>query len=142
MLLRSEGEIDLCCMCFATARFMNQITKQKVSEDKRRILTTVEIDGINANMKAELLLRSKEVLSDGAILEMVIWKLPEPVPGCNHFYKYRLYYGKAGVRIVGFDNERPKGDHCHVDGNEKPYQFTDVDQLVSDFLAAVQSRRK
>jgi hypothetical protein len=108
---------------------------------KWRILTKIGIDGINANMQAELLLRSKEILSDGAILEMVIWKLPEPVAGCNHFYKYRLYYGTAGVRIVGFDNERPKGDHCHVDGREKPYQFTDVDQLVDDFLAAVQSRR-
>jgi hypothetical protein len=93
-------------------------------------------------MKAKLLLRSKEVLSDGAILEMVIWQLPEPVKGCSHSYKYRLYYGKVGVRLVGYDNERPKGDHCHKNSKETAYKFIDVDQLVSDFLAAVRSRRK
>jgi Family of unknown function (DUF6516) len=105
-------------------------------------LTTRLNDGIFANMKAELLLRSKEVLSDGAILEMVIWKLPQPVVGSAHNYKYRLYYGNSGVRIVGFDNERPKGDHCHLGGKETAYTFIDVDLLVSDFLAAVKSRRK
>jgi Family of unknown function (DUF6516) len=94
-----------------------------------------------ANMKAKLLLRSKDVLSDGAIVEMVIWLLPEPVLGCIHPYKYRLYYGKNGVREVGFDNERPKGDHRHLDGNEHSYRFTDVDQLVADFLKAVRGRR-
>lgn len=104
-------------------------------------LTTVEHDGIFANMKAKLLLRSKEVLSDGAILEMVIWQLPECVPGCFHFYKYRLYYGKGGARLVGFDNEKPKGDHKHLNGKETAYHFGDVDQLVADFLSAVRKRR-
>lgn len=92
-------------------------------------------------MKATLLLRSKDVLSDDAILEMVIWQLPVPVKGSAHRYKYRLYYGKAGIRIVGFDNERPKGDHCHVDGVERAYKFSDVDRLVEDFLQLVRERR-
>ena len=105
-------------------------------------MTFHRIDGINANMKAKLLLRSKEVLSDGAILEMVIWLLPIPVPGCSHHYKYRLYYGKAGKRLVGYDNERPKGDHCHKDGKELPYHFSNVDKLVDDFLAEVRDRRE
>jgi hypothetical protein len=94
-----------------------------------------------ANMKAVLLLRSKEVLADGSILEMVLWRLPQPVAGSRHLYKYRLYYGRAGVRIAGYDNERPKGDHRHLDGKESPYLFTSVDQLVSDFLAEVRARR-
>ncbi len=93
-------------------------------------------------MKAELLLRSKEVLSNGSILELVIWKLPKPVAGCSHSFKYRLYFGFPGQRIVGYDNERPKGDHCHIDGSEHPYKFVDVDQLVADFLAAVRKRRE
>ena len=92
-------------------------------------------------MKARLLLRSKDVLSDGAILEMVIWQLPTSVLGSMHSYKYRLYYGKAGIRIVGFDNERPKGDHCHIDGVERAHQFSDVDRLVEDFLQLVRERR-
>ncbi len=106
------------------------------------MLTSINTDGIIANMKARLLLRSKEFLSDGAIVEMVIWQLSEPVLGSSHSYKYSLYYGNVGIRIVGFDNERPKGDHCHLDGVEKIYKFIDVEQLVSDFMAVVRERRK
>jgi Family of unknown function (DUF6516) len=73
---------------------------------------------------------------------MVIWHLPEPVSGCSHVFKYRLYYGKAGVRVVGYDNERPKGDHCHIEGKEMAYEFTDVEKLVNDFMNDVRSRRR
>ena len=94
-----------------------------------------------ANTKAVLLLRSKEVLADGAIVEMVLWRLPKPIAGSSHLYKYRLYYGRGGLRVVGYDNERLKDDHRHLDGKEGPYLFTNVDQLVSDFLAEVRARR-
>ena len=74
-------------------------------------------------MKAVNLLNSKHVFDDdGSIQQLVIWELPEPVPGCIHNYKYRLYYGKEGERIVGYDNERGKGDHKHINGVEHPYQ--------------------
>ena len=46
-----------------------------------------------------------------------------------------------GVRIVGFDSERGQGDHCHLDGKELPNTFTSVDQLLEDFIAAVETRR-
>lgn len=88
----------------------------------------------NAIMKAVNLLDSKHVFDDDAIQQLVIWELPEPVPGSTHNYKYRLYYGKEGKRIVGYDNERGKGDHKHINGIEYPYQFTTVDALVMDFL--------
>jgi hypothetical protein len=42
---------------------------------------------------------------------------------------------------LGFDNERGKGDHCHLDGRELPYEFTTVARLVEDFIAAVSARR-
>lgn len=92
-------------------------------------------------MKAKLLLKSKEVLSDGAIVEMVLWQLPQPVIGSAHIYKYRLYYGRNGVRVVGYDNERLKGDHRHLDGDESRYEFIDVDRLIEDFLQEVHNRR-
>ena len=88
-------------------------------------------------MKAELLHQEKRVLPDGSIVEMVIWKVPAPLLGSSHSYKYRLYFGRQGRRIVGFDNERGKGDHCHLDGVETTYAFTSVDALVRDFLAEV-----
>ncbi|MGN6087132.1 toxin-antitoxin system TumE family protein [Trinickia sp.] len=44
-------------------------------------------------------------------------------------------------RIVGYDNERPKGDHRHVDGVEEPYCFTGPEDLIKAFLAEVTRRR-
>lgn len=93
-------------------------------------------------MKAEKLMHEKRLLRDGAIVEMVIWKVPQPVPASSHLYKYRLFFGRKGQRIVGYDNERGKGDHCHFDGVEYAYAFISVDQLKNDFLAEVTRRLK
>ena len=92
-------------------------------------------------MAAQLITSIKNVNPDGSILEIVIWKVPKPVPPTEHGYKYRAVYVVNGVRIVGFDNERGKGDHCHIDGNEVPYTFSSVAQLVEDFIEAVATRR-
>jgi len=93
-------------------------------------------------MPAQLITRFKDVTADGGILELVIWKVPEPVPPTEHGYKYRAVYVVNGQRVVGFDNERGKCDHCHLDGKEMPYAFTGVDQLIEDFIAAVAARRE
>ena len=92
-------------------------------------------------MRAALLHRERFDFDDGAVLEMVLWQISEPVPGSRHRYKYRLYYGKAGRRIVAYDNERGKGDHRHRHGREQTYHFTTVEQLVADFLADVAEER-
>jgi len=92
-------------------------------------------------MKAKLLQRQRFDFDDGSILEMVIWRVPKPVPGSRHAFRYRLYFGRSGKRIIGYDNERPKGDHRHVEGREEPYAFSDVDTLVRDFLSDVAQRR-
>jgi hypothetical protein len=92
-------------------------------------------------MKAELLQRQRYVFDDGSILEMVIWRMPKPVPGSRHAYQYRLYYGRSGKRLIGYDSERPQGDHRHVEGREEPYVFIDVETLVRDFPSDVAQRR-
>ncbi|MSP49693.1 MAG: hypothetical protein EXQ95_10255 [Alphaproteobacteria bacterium] len=92
-------------------------------------------------MKAALVFRLKYRLDDGAIVEMVIWRLPQPVIGSGHGFKYRLYFGKDGKRIVGYDNERGKGDHRHLRGRESAYRFTSPDRLIADFLADVENAR-
>jgi hypothetical protein len=104
-------------------------------------LTTFLSVGIIANMEAQLITAIKNINPDGSILEIVIWKVPKPVPPTEHGYKYRAVYVVDGVRIVGFDNERGKGDHCHIDGKELPYAFKGVDQLLEDIIAAVETRR-
>lgn len=85
--------------------------------------------------KAVLVYRDKAVLPDGAIVEMTIWRLPQPEPGRPHSLKYSLFYGRASERIVGYDNETGKGDHRHYLEREEPYAFSDVETLVADFLA-------
>ena len=92
-------------------------------------------------MPAQLIARFKDITPNGDILEVVVWKVPAPVPPTEHGYKYSAVYVVEGVRVVGFDNERGKGEHCHLDGVEVPYHFTDVTQLVDDFIAAVVARR-
>lgn len=92
-------------------------------------------------MDAELITSFKDVAEDGSIIEMVVWRMPEPVPPTTHGLKYRLVYIVSGKRVVGFDNERGKGDHCHLDGIEHPYGFTTLDQLIEDFIAEVAKRR-
>lgn len=93
-------------------------------------------------MKALKLLDSKHAFDDGAIQELVIWELPSPVFGSKHRYKYRLYYGKDGVRIVGYDNERGKNDHKHIHGVQYAYTFAGLDVLVNDFLQDMKEARK
>ncbi len=61
-------------------------------------------------MGAELIVRDKQFV-DGTVTEVVVWRLISPVPGCNHPFKYRFYFGLAdGTCIVRYDNERGKGD--------------------------------
>lgn len=92
--------------------------------------------------RATLLHRERFEFDDGAVVEMVIWSVPTPVPGCRHRYKYRLYYGRVGERIVGYDNERLKGDHRHHRAERTAYRFTTVESLVQDFLADVDKERQ
>ena len=69
---------------------------------------------------------------------MVVWRLPRPVPPSEHGFKYRLVYIVEGVRVVGYDNERGKGDHRHIGDTEAPYTFVDVPTLTADFMADVE----
>ncbi|HUF72985.1 MAG TPA: DUF6516 family protein [Gammaproteobacteria bacterium] len=91
--------------------------------------------------KATLAFHDKQVLADGAIIEMKIWRLAQPVVGSEHGLKYSLFYGYPGQRLVAYDNEPGKGDHRHFLGEESPYRFTTVEQLIGDFLAEVRRIR-
>ena len=56
-----------------------------------------------------------------------------PVPPSGHRYKYSLYFGYPGERIVAYDNECGKGNHKHIRGAEYPYAFVSLAQLIDDF---------
>ena len=63
------------------------------------------------------------------------------MPGSSHAFKYSLFYGFPGKRLVGYDNERGKGDHRHIEDREQRYAFSSVEQLISDFLSDVRQVR-
>jgi hypothetical protein len=92
-------------------------------------------------MKAQLLFRQRIDYDDGAIVEMVIWRVPAPVPPSGHGLKYSLFYGRPGIREVGYDNERGKGDHRHFRGKETAYAFRSPEQLMDDFWSDVRALR-
>ncbi len=87
--------------------------------------------------KATFIEKSKRILHTGEIVERVIWIVPSPVPPSEHDFKYRLVLIRNGVRVVGYDNERGKGDHRHHHGVEAPYNFVSIDRLIADFEADV-----
>ena len=89
-------------------------------------------------MKASLVLRFRDIMADGGLIEMVVWRLAQELPPSRHCFKYRLVYVVDGERIIGFDNERGKDAHKHVGVRESRYRFVDVDRLIDDFQAEVE----
>ncbi len=89
-----------------------------------------------SNMRAELLMGERRVLEAGFI-EVIVWRLPQPLSGSTHSFKYRLAYVVTSECVLRYDNEAGKGDHRHVGTKEMPYAFVSVDQLLDDFLADV-----
>ncbi|MFT8244322.1 DUF6516 family protein [Roseomonas sp. BN140053] len=88
-----------------------------------------------------MLIRDRRVFDDGAILEVVVWRVPVAVPPSTHGLKYRLVYVRDGERLAGYDNERGKGNHRHLGGREEDYGFTSLSQLLNDFEADVVALR-
>ena len=92
-------------------------------------------------MEAELKYRDRIPLSERAFVEMVVWLLPRPLYGSSHSFKYRLALVADGTCVMRYDNETGKGDHKHIGEQEVPYEFVDLDRLVEDFWADVDSWR-
>lgn len=92
-------------------------------------------------MRSQLLTHKKERNTDGHITEIKIWLVPasEHTP---HGLKYSFVYIAGGIRVVGYDNERGKGDHRHINGMEYPYTFTTASQLMADFNRDIEAWQK
>ena len=84
-------------------------------------------------MKAVELICMRIAYDESAFAELVLWRLPKPVEGSSHGFKYRLAYIVHGNCVLRYDNEVGKGDHRHFDGEESAYMFTTPDQLIADF---------
>jgi hypothetical protein len=105
-------------------------------------LTALRCYGIDFNMKALSLLRDRIELDDDSFVELVVWKLPKPLEGSGHSFKYRLALVSAGICVLRYDNEAGKGDHKHFGDAEGTYKFSGLDQLQNDFWTDVHQWRQ
>lgn len=92
-------------------------------------------------MKATLLLQERIAVGPDAFAASLIWKVPGPVRGSTHLYKYSLAYVVRQVCVLRYDNESGKGDHKHIGDVEMPYIFSTPEQLLADFWSDVDNWR-
>jgi len=90
---------------------------------------------------ATALFREKVTDEQGNIYEAVIWKVDRS-PRYPEGVRYRLAFVRVEETYpaVLYDNHHPKGHHRHLEGVEEPYKFTNVNQLLADFMADVGRR--
>lgn len=84
-------------------------------------------------MKARRIYSERKVVGDNAFVEIVIWRVPKPAVGSAHDFKYSLVLIIDDLCVLRYDNERGKGDHRHVGGQESGYEFQTLATLLEDF---------
>jgi len=84
-------------------------------------------------MKAALVAQTRIVYAENAFAELVLWKVPTPIVGSAHEFKYRLAYVVDRICVVRYDNEVGKGDHRHFSEVESSYSFTTPEALLAAF---------
>ncbi|MFI5365046.1 MAG: hypothetical protein ACHQ4J_05440 [Candidatus Binatia bacterium] len=92
-------------------------------------------------MKARLVFHEKRLvwstsLNSAGVVELKVWEVPrsEKYPAGR---KLSLFLVAQGGVLVGVDNHKPKGPHLHVGKEERPFHYTDDNQLLNDFWALV-----
>ena len=93
-------------------------------------------------MRAELLFDERHVLDIGMFVEIVVWRVPRPLRGSPHLFRYRLALIVDGNCVLRYDNEAGKGDHCHIGQIEKRYKLTNPEVLLTDFWNDVDRWRR
>lgn len=93
------------------------------------------------NMKAKLIIDTRQVVSENAFVELLVWEVPNPVRASLHYFKYGLAFVVEGHCVLRYDNEAGKGDHKHIGETEVPYTFVSPQQLLADFWNDVDNWR-
>ncbi len=102
---------------------------------------TQHAHGDSDHMKVKRIYYDKAVSPYGSVFEMAIWQLPQPTAELPHGLKYRLFYGRDGQQVVGYDNQRGKGSNKHLHGLQTHYRFVSIEKLMADFLADVKGAK-
>lgn len=84
-------------------------------------------------MQAQRLVKTRNPIATNAFADIVVWRVPQPIAGSRHLFKYRLAFVVNGDCVLRYDNEAGKGDHRHLGNEETAYEFTTPAQLLADF---------
>lgn len=93
-------------------------------------------------MKAQILLDERVAQGANAFAELRGMRVPKPVQGSLHQFKYSLSLISENVCVFRFDNEAGKGDHYHLGSTELPYNFSTMSALLKDFWKMVDEWRQ
>ena len=92
-------------------------------------------------MKARLVFHEKRLvwsssLNSAGVVELKVWEVPKSVkyPAGR---KFSLFLVARGEVLAGVDNHKPKWAHMHLGKEERPFHYTDDDQLLQDFWELV-----
>jgi hypothetical protein len=75
-------------------------------------------------------------LNSAGVVELKVWEVPRSEK-YTAGRKFSLFLVVQGEVLVGVDNHRPKGPHLHLGKKERPFRYTDDDQLLKDFWELV-----
>lgn len=84
-------------------------------------------------MQATRLLKTRIVYAETAFAELVLWRVPKPVAGSTHTYKYRLAYLWAASVWCGMTTRPAKVTIDTWCEKEAAYVFDTPDSLLADF---------
>jgi hypothetical protein len=90
-------------------------------------------------MNAELLVDERVKVGETAFAAIRLWRVPTPVQGSAHPYKYRVAFIVEGKCVLRYDNEAGKGDHKHLGESQTGYLFTSPGQLLADFWKDIET---
>ena len=79
---------------------------------------------------------ARRYLPDGSFIERSMEAI-KPDRWRPHGIRYRYAWIQNGEPRVLFDNHHGKGDHVHVDREERPYKFTNLERLLEDFYSEI-----
>lgn len=84
-------------------------------------------------MKATLVRHEKFTYRRRFIIEISVHQVPKSPHYVDGLKWGLICIDQVTNRRVLMDNHRPKGPHIHIDSDEMPYKFRDLDKLISDF---------
>jgi hypothetical protein len=93
-------------------------------------------------MPAVELMNRRIQIADSSFASIRILKVDPEILGSKHPYKYSLAYIVDGVCVMRYDNERGKGDHKHIGGQEYPVTFTNIESLIASFQKDIDLLRR